>query len=233
LRTSGSGGNGVDGPEALTDRSNVKVNLDLVILESNKGKSKTRVAVEPELERNVESGLRESIAGSTHLCRDTGGSARSSNRSECGVNQVCELCGVSDELEVSTLLLRGHCDLVPDVHPVTILAVNALTSNLDLDLRDELLTDEIEPTGIDSRTSDGGGSHRLVNLRESNLEVCAVGKITISGDCACNTSAEIGLSGEGLLDRLHSEVGMASVRHLPESNLRGSSKENILCAVGD
>jgi hypothetical protein len=232
LRTGGGGCDVVDGPEALTDRADVKVNLDLVVLESNKGKSKTRVAVEPELKRNVEGGLRESSARSTHLGRDTGGSARTSNIGECRINQVCKLGGVTDELEVSALLLRGHCDLVPDVHPVTILAVNALTSNLDLDLRDELLTNEIEPTGIDSRASDGG-SHRLVNLRKSNLEVCAVGKITISGDCAGNTSAEISLSGECLLDRLHSEVGMASVRHLPESNLRGSSKENVLCAVGD
>uniref|UniRef100_A0A6C0B2C9 Uncharacterized protein n=1 Tax=viral metagenome TaxID=1070528 RepID=A0A6C0B2C9_9ZZZZ len=44
-------------PEALANRTEVNVNLDLVILESNKGKRKTRVAAKPELKRNVESGL--------------------------------------------------------------------------------------------------------------------------------------------------------------------------------
>jgi len=118
------------------------------------------------------------------------------------------------------------------VHPVTILAVNSLTSNLDLNLRDELFTDKVEPSGIDGVTS-GGGSHRLVNLRESDLEVCAVSKISVSGDGAGNTSSEVGLSREGLLDGLHGEVGVASVRHLPESNLGGSSKEHVLGAIGD
>ncbi len=61
----------------------------------------------------------------------------------------------------------------------------------------------------------------------------AVGKISISGDGATNTATKVGLAVESLLDGLHREVGVASVRHLPESNLGVSSKENILCAVGD
>jgi hypothetical protein len=73
----------------------------------------------------------------------------------------------------------------------------------------------------------------LVDLRESNLEVGAVSKITVAGDRAGYTAAEIGLAREGLLDRLHREVGVASVRHLPEGDLGGSSKENVLGAIGD
>jgi hypothetical protein len=45
-------------PEALINRTKLNVNLYLVVLESNKRKSKTRVVAEPELKRDVESGLR-------------------------------------------------------------------------------------------------------------------------------------------------------------------------------
>ena len=79
----------------------------------------------------------------------------------------------------------------------------------------------------------GGGTHVLVDLRESHLEVGAVAKITVTGDRAGNTATEVSLAGEGLLDRLHGEVGVAAVGNLPESNLRGSSKENVLGAIGD
>ena len=81
--------------------------------------------------------------------------------------------------------------------------------------------------------STGGVLHRLVDLGEGHLEVGAVGKITIAADRAGHTASEISLTGEGLLNGLHSEVGVASVRHLPESNLGGSGKEHVLCAVGD
>jgi hypothetical protein len=223
----------VNSPETLTDRAKVKVNLDFVVLESNQRESKTRVSAEPEKKRDVKGGLRKGLARSAHLGRDTGGSARTSNVSERRVNHVGELGGVSNHLEITTLLLRGHCDLVPDVHPVTILTVNSLTTNLNLNLGDKLLTDEIEPAGIDTSRTSSGGNHGLVDFRKGNLKVCAVSKISVSGDGAGHTSAEIGLARESLFDGLHGEVGMASVRHLPESDLGGSSKEHILGAVGD
>ena len=37
----------------------------------------------------------------------------------------------------------GEGKLVPDVHPITILTVNTLTTNLNLNLGNQLLTDEI------------------------------------------------------------------------------------------
>jgi CxxC motif-containing protein len=223
---------GIDSPKTFTNRTDVKVNLDLVVLESNQRKSKTRVSAEPKLERNVECGLRKSVSWGAHLGRSASSSTRTSNRGECRIRQVGKLSGVTNHLEVPTLLFACHGNLVPDMHPVTILTVNALTSNLDLNLSDKLLSNKVQPSSIDTE-SRGRTSHRLVNLRKSDLKVCAVSKISISRDGAGNASAEIGLSGECLLDRLHSEVGVASVRHLPESNLRGSSKEHVLCAVGD
>jgi len=137
----GSGGEAVHGPEALTNRAEINVDLDLVVLESDKGKGKAGVAAEPEKEGNVESGLREGVAGGAHLGRSAGSRAGARHGGELGIGDVRELGGVTDHLEVAALLLRGHGDLVPDVHPVTVLAVNALATNLDLNLGDDLLTD--------------------------------------------------------------------------------------------
>jgi hypothetical protein len=134
---------GLDCPKALTNRADVKVDLDLVVLEGNKGKGKAGVAVEPKLEGDVESGLRESLAGSANLVGATSGGAGARDISECGVSDVCELGGVANELEVAALLLSREGELVPDVEPVTVLAVNALATNLNLNLGDELLTDVV------------------------------------------------------------------------------------------
>ena len=224
-------GKGLDGPEALANGAEIKVDLHLVVLESDEGEGKAGVAAEPEKEGHVEGGLREGVAGSAHLVGDRGGSAGARDTGEVGVRDVGKLGGVTNHLVVATLLLLGEGHLVPDVHPVAVLAIDALATNLDLNLGDELLTDEVQPAGI--HTVSAGGGHGLVDLGESHLEVGAVGKIAVTGDRAGHAAAEIGLAGEGLLDGLHREVGVASVRHLPEGNLGGSSKENVLGAIGD
>jgi hypothetical protein len=55
------------GPKTLINWTNVEVDLDLVVLESNERQSEPRVAAVPELERHVESGLRERVTRSTDL----------------------------------------------------------------------------------------------------------------------------------------------------------------------
>ena len=232
LRRGGGSEKGANRPEALADGAKVEVNLDLVVLEGNQGEGKAGVAAEPELKGNIERGLGEGVAGSANLSGGTRGSAGSRNGRERGVRDVGELRGVSNHLEVSTLLLRGERNLVPDVHPVSILAVDALTSNLDLNLGNELLADEVHPAGIDSLGERSRGvPHGLIDLRKSDLKVGAVSKISVPGDGAGNAATEVSLTREGLLDGLHREVGVAPVRHLPESDLRGSREENVLRAV--
>jgi hypothetical protein len=115
------------------------------------------------------------------------------------------------------------------VHPVTILAINALTTDLNLNLGDKLLTREIEPTGINTVLV--SALHGLVNLGKSNLKVSAVSQITITRNGAGHTTTEISLTVKSLLDRLHSEVSVTFVRHLPKGNLRVARKINILGAV--
>jgi hypothetical protein len=230
LRTR-SGSERLNSPQALANRSEVNVDLDLVVLESNQRKSQTRVSAKPEEEWDIKSGLGEGIAGSANLTGSSGGRARSVDVGESHVGNVGKLSGVSNHLIITSLLLSRHSELIPDVHPVTILAVNSLASNLNLDLGKQLLTGVIQPTSID-RTSTTG-SHTLVNLWESNLDVGAVSQISVSGDCAGHTATKVSLTVEGLLDGLHGEVGVASVRHLPVCDLGVSCKENILGAVGD
>lgn len=131
-----------DSPEALVNRAEVEVNLDLVVLEGDERKRKARVAAVPELERHVESGLREGVARGADLL---GGIrvARTVNVGEVGVGEVGKLGGVANHLVVTTLLLLGEGELVPDVHPVAVLAVNALATNLNLNGLDKLLSREI------------------------------------------------------------------------------------------
>jgi hypothetical protein len=130
--------------KALTNGAEVNVDLDLVVLKSNKRKGKSWVAAEPELKRNVKGGLRESVAGGTALV-DSAGRARTSyvRATSSGIYHVGKLAGVSNHLVVTSLLLLGKSKLVPDVHPVTVLTVNALTTNLNLNLGNKLLTYEV------------------------------------------------------------------------------------------
>ena len=224
------GGEGAHRPQALTNGAEIKVDLDLVVLESDQGEGKARVAVPPEKEGDVERRLRERVAGSAHLGGATRRRAGAVDGRERRVRDVGKLGRVTDHLEVTALLLARERELVPDVHPVTVLAVNALTTDLDLNLGHQLLTDEIHPAGIDARVR---GGHGLVDLRESHLKVRAVAQITVAGDRARDTATEVGLTREGLLDGLHREVRVASVRHLPEGDLRRSREENVLSTVSD
>jgi hypothetical protein len=226
---------GSNSPETLINRSDVKVNLDLVVLKSNQRKSKTRVGVEPELKRNIKGSLRKSITRSTHLTRSQGVTRRLNIR-ERRISDEGKLSGVTNHLEVTSLLFRGHCKLVPDVHPVTILTVNSLTTNFNLNLGNKLLSRVIKPTGINTSVLASlvvSKTHKLVDLRKSNLEISAVSKITISGDHALYTATKIGLTVESLFNRLNCEVSVSSVSNFPKSNLRVTSKVNILGAIGN
>jgi len=219
------GDGGVDSPEALVDGTNIKVDLHLVVLKGDQRKGKSGAATEPELKRDVESGLGKSLARSTHLGRGIGSTAGTINLGEEGVSGIHKLCGVTNHLVVTTGLLGTQRKLSPDVHPVAVLAIDALTADLKLHLGDELMTGEIKPAGM-------SGESRA-DLRESDLKVGAVGKIAVAADRACDTATEIGLSVECLLDRFHREISVSTVSNLPESNLRITRKVNVLCAIGN
>jgi len=229
LLVAAGGSNGTDSPQAFVNGANVQVNLDLVVLEGNEGKGQTGVAAEPELEGDVEGGLGEGVTRSANLARSVG-VARTINIGKRGVGDVSQLSGVANHLVIAALLLGGHGELAPDVHPVTVLAVNALTTDFNLNLRNQLLTGEVEPAGIHAGSA---ALETLTDFRKSNLKVSAVSQVTVAADSAGNTPAEVSLAVESLFDRLHGKVGVSLVRNLPESNLGITSKVNVLCAIGD
>jgi hypothetical protein len=231
--TSGSTVSSVEGtnsPEALIDGADIKVDLNLVVLKSNEGKSKTGVAAVPELEGNIESGLRESVTGSTNLTRSRS-LARTIDVVERGISDEGKLGGVANHLVVTRALVVAKRKRIPDVHPITVLTIDTLTTDLNLNLRDKLLTWEIKPTSINTvlkRTL-----HGLVDFRKSNLKISAVSKITITRDGASYTTTEISLTVESLFNRFHSKVSVTFVRNLPKSNLRVAGKIDILGTISD
>jgi hypothetical protein len=85
------------------------------------------------------------------------------------------------------------------MHPVTILAIDALTTDFNFNLRNELFTGKVEPTGINTRTG-GVVLHALIDFGESDLKVSAVCKIAVAADSASDTTTEICLSVESLFD---------------------------------
>jgi hypothetical protein len=213
---------GGDSPQALINRADIKVNLDLVVLESDQRQSKTGVGAKPELKGDVKCGLRKSTSGCAHLAGSQG-IAGAINLGERGISDEGKLGGVTNHLEVATLLLSSHGELVPDVHPVTILAVNSLTTDLDLNLSNELLAGEIQPTSINTianTSGKGSNAHELVDLRKGHLQVGSVSKITVSGDNALDSASKIGLAVKSLLDRFDGKVCVPSVSDLPEGDLR-------------
>ena len=229
LLVSARRGDRADSPQAFVDGANVEVDLDFVVLKGDQGKGKTGVTAEPELEGDVEGGLGKSVTRSANLARSVG-VARTVNISKQGVSDVSQLSGVADHLVITALLFGGHGELAPDVHPVTVLAVNALTTDLNLNLRNQLLTGEIEPAGINAM---GRSLETLADFGKGHLKVGAVSQVTIAADSAGNTPAKVSLAVESLFDRLHGKVGVPLVRDLPEGNLRITGKINVLCAIGD
>jgi hypothetical protein len=206
-------------PEAFVKRADVKVNFYFVVLEGDKRKSKSRVSAVPELEGHIKSGFWECVARSAHLsrCRTV---TRTIYISEVRVSYICESGGVANHFVVSFGLVLVKGELIPDVHPVTVLAVDALATNFNFYLLYKLLTREIKPSGIYVTRSIG---KFLSNFWEGYLKVCAVSKVTISAYSACYTAAEISLAIESLFDRFHREVSVTSVGNFPESNLRITS----------
>ncbi len=212
-----------------------KVNVDanFVVLESNEGDSKTRVTAEPELEGDVEGlggGTLTRNARNGGLTRRAGG-IKSNTSTTLEENKVV---GVADERIEGRNRTSLSGELSPDLHPVTILAIDALAADFNLNLLDEAVADVVEPaeTLLAGVASNNTGSARTdINLRKNNLDVRLVHQIRIAVDDSRNTLVKVGLTVEGNLNRLNGEVGVALVENLPESDLRVAGDIDILRTV--
>lgn len=212
---------GSHGPQALINGADIQVNLDFVVLQGNQWKGQAWVGAEPELQWDVQGGFWQGVARGAHLARSSG-IARGFDVGKGWVGDKGQLGGVADHLEVPALLLGSHGQLIPDVHPVSVLAINALATDFDFDLGNQLLADVVQPTGIDSGTLAIGvvvAAHHLVDLWQDHLQIGWAGSVTVAGQGTCHAASKVGLALEGLLNRFEGEVGMSLERDLPKGNL--------------
>ena len=213
-------------PAEVVERLELEVDAHLVVLERNQRQSQTRVAAEPELERDVQGvhrGARGDDLGRERLAAVAVVVARRATL----VQEVRELRDVADHLGITGLLASLLSELVPDVHPVTVLLVDALATNLDLNIVDHVVTDPVQPTELSARAV-----RRLESdLREGRLEIHAVDQITVALNRAGDLLAEVRGAVERVLDRLHREVGVTAVHHLEKRDLRVASQVHVLGAV--
>ena len=183
--------------------------LDLVVLEGDERKRKTRVAAEPELEGDVQGVLRSAVACNIGGARGARRAITIAANSVALLEKVRQLRDVANHLGVTGLLAGLLRELVPDVEPVTVVLVNLLTADLNVDVVDEIVANPVEPAELLTADSD-------LHLRECGLEVDAVDEIAVAADRALNLLAEVGRTVEGLLDGLHGEVRVATVNDLED-----------------
>ena len=105
--------------------------------------------------------------------------------------------------------------------------VDALATDLELDLLDQVVTHPVEPAELRARAV----RRRQRRLRERRLEVHAVDQVTVALDRARDRLAEARGTVERVLDGLHREVRVAAVNHLEKSNLRVTRQVNVLGAI--
>ena len=121
-----------DVPAEVAEVVELEVDADLVVLERDQRERKTRVAAEPELERDVQCVLRaavEHLRGGVRLAARAVIVAALTALHE----QVGELGNVANHLGVAGLLASLLGELIPDVHPLAVVLVDALAADLELD----------------------------------------------------------------------------------------------------
>ena len=192
----------------------LQVDADLVVLEGDQRQGKARVAVEPELERHVQRVLRgaaEQGRGGQGLTAGAVVVARVAALHD----QVRELGHVANHLGIAGLLASLLRELIPDLEPVTVVLVNALAANLQLNPVNKVVTDPVEPAEL------GTAAVRVQERHsgERGLEVDAVDQVAVALDRARHLVAEAGVAVEGVLNGLHGKVRVAAVHELEEGNL--------------
>jgi len=192
----------------------LEVDLDLVVLEGNEGESQARVAAEPELEGNVQRVLR---GARRDLVEGVGLTVAAIGIADLTAldDQVDELGDVAYHVGIPSLFARLLRELVPDLEPVTIVLVNLLAANLEVDVVDQVVTHPVEPTELSTRTI--GGLEQ--NLGERGLEVDTVDQIAVTGDRALDLAAKVGGTVERLFNGLHGKVGVATIDDLEDKDL--------------
>ena len=213
-------------PAEVLDVVELEVQLDLVVLERDERERQARVAVEPELERDVERVLRRAAEDLRRGVGLTLGAVIVAVLATLG-EEVHELGHVANHVRIAGLLARLLRELVPDLEPVTVVLVDLLAADLELDVVDEVVANPVEPAELGTRAVRRGERHG----GERGLEVDAVDQVAVAADRARYLLAEVGRAVERLLDGLHREVRVSAVDHLEEGDLGVTCEVDILRAI--
>jgi len=211
---------------AVLPRLEVDVDADLVVLERNERDGNTRVAAEPELEGDVERLRRRARTRQAGLRRLRRRARRIERKTRLALEED-KVVRVTDDRVEGRNRASLRRELRPDLHPVTVLAVNALATNLNLNLLDEAVTDVVHPA--ESLHVDVRAAER--NLGENNLNVRLVHQVRVTVDDRRDALVEVRLTVERHLNRLHRKVRVALLEDLPERDLGVARDVDILRAV--
>ena len=124
-----------------------QVHAHLVVLQRNQGQRQTRVAAEPELHGHVQRVLGAAVAdlvGRVGLARRAVIIAVLATLDD----QVRQVGHVANHLGIASLLARLLGELVPDVQPLSIVLVNALSADLEFNPVDEVVSNPVEPAEL-------------------------------------------------------------------------------------
>ena len=215
-------------PAQVAQVVKLQVNTHLVVLQGNQRQGQARVAAEPELQGNeqgVRGGAVHQVAG--HVGLATGAIVVASRATLH--QQVGQHRHVANHLGIPGLLARLLGQLIPDVHPVAIVLVDTLATNLNLHGADQIVTHPVQPAELGTRTITALQCH----LGQCGLQVHAVNQITITLDGASYALAKARRAVERVLNGLHGKVSVAAVHHLEKGNLGITREVNILSAIGN
>jgi len=121
-----------------------------VVLERDERQRKTRIAAEPELQRDVERVLRGAVDNLVPRVRLTT-SAVIVARLAALYEEIRELGDIAHHLRVAGLLASLLRELIPDVQPLAIVLVDALAADLEFNPVDEVVTNPVEPAELGAR----------------------------------------------------------------------------------
>ena len=199
-----------------------------MVLERDERQSQSRIAAEPELQRDVERVLRGAVDNLVPRVRLTA-SAVIVARLAALYEEVRELGDVANHLRVAGLLASLLRELIPDVQPLAIVLVNALAADLEFNPVNEVVANPVEPAELGTRAV----RRQQGDCGERGLEVHTVDQVTVALDRARDLLAEVRRTVPRVLNGLHGEVRVATVHHLEKGNLRVTRQIDVLRTIGD
>jgi len=215
-------------PAHVVQGVELQVDADFVVLQSNQGQSQTRVAAEPELQRNVQ-GVHGGARGDDFRGQWFTAIAIVVASRATLVQQVGQFRDVTNHLGITSLLAGLLGEFVPDVHPVTVLLVNTLATDFNFNVVNQVVSNPVQPAELSTRAIRWLELH----LRQSGLQVHAVDQITVALDSAGDLLAKVGSTVEGVLNGFHGEVSVTTINNLEKGDLGVTSQINVLGPIGN